>query len=167
MCGVVHVAVTAKKLFAQQVLFDTVEVVDHRHAAPAHAKRGMHVGLGPVHNLCQLVPIRHIAEIKVFNWRTGDDQPVKFLILDLLEGAVEFFHVVGRCIARLVSGHADQRQFNLKRRRTDQAGKLVLCLNFFGHQIEDTNPHWADVLKITGSVAHHHHTLAREHIVGG
>ena len=58
------VSVTTENLGLRQVLGDPVEVVDHCHAAPAHPKSGMHVCLGPLKNLGNLIPIGHIVEIQ-------------------------------------------------------------------------------------------------------
>ena len=45
--GEVHVTVAAEELFGQQVFPHAVEMVDHRHAAPADAEGRMHMGLRP------------------------------------------------------------------------------------------------------------------------
>src|SRR6056297_2657529 len=57
--GRVHVAVpeAAEGLVAQHMFVHAVEMVDHRHPAPANAEGGMHMGLGPLKNAGQLVPI--------------------------------------------------------------------------------------------------------------
>ena len=120
----------------------TVEIVDHRHATPAYAKGGLNAGLGPFKDLFQLVPIGHLFEREVFDGRACDDQTVEFLAagLHLLEGAVKLGHVFGSGIAGLVFGHPDQRQFDLNRGCPQQTRKLVLCLDFLGHQVQQPKP---------------------------
>ena len=44
-------AETSESLVIEDMLLNPVKVVDHGHATPADAKRGMHVGLGPVEDL--------------------------------------------------------------------------------------------------------------------
>ena len=66
----------------------------------------------------------------------SDDETVKLLVFDLLERHIEFFHVFSGGILGAVFGHTDQRKFDLQRRRTSQARKLVLCLDLLGHEIQ-------------------------------
>ena len=52
--GKVHLRKTAERLGGQHVFADTVEMVDHRHPAPANAKGRLDMGLRPVHQLHQI-----------------------------------------------------------------------------------------------------------------
>src|SRR6056297_1094130 len=109
--GRVHVAVTeaAEGLVAQHMFVHAVEMVDHRHPAPADAEGGMHMGLGPLKNAGQLVPIVDGVEVEMLERRTGDDQPVIFFARggDLLEGAIKALHMLGGGVLGLVFGHME------------------------------------------------------------
>ena len=71
---------TSERFGVQHMLFDPMQVVDHRHATPAHTKGRMYIGLGAVHYLAQLVPIGYIFEGQVLDRRARNDQTVKLLI---------------------------------------------------------------------------------------
>ncbi len=117
------VAEAAEGLGRQHVLGDAVEVVQHRHAAPADAHGRVHVGLGPVEDLAQLAPVADRLEVEVLDRRAGDDEAVEAALARLAERLVEGLEVRGGGVARLVVGHADQRQLDLQRRRADRRGR--------------------------------------------
>ena len=144
-----------------------MEVPRHRHAAPADAKGGMHVGLGPVHDLPQLVPIGDLFERQMFDGCAGDDQTVEFLVLHVLKGPVEFLHMGGGRMTRLVFGHADQGQIDLQRRRADQPGKLSFGRDLHRHQVQQANPQRTDVLMRGRIFRQNHHAFVVEHVIGG
>ena len=98
---------------------DAMQMIDHRHTAPAYAKGGMHVGLCPIHDLAQLVPIGHLFKRQMFDGGTSNDQPIKFLTTfrNFVKRAVKACHMLGSGGFRLVIAHPDKRQFNLQRCR--------------------------------------------------
>src|SRR6056297_4028365 len=59
-----HVAMAeaAESLFIEQVFLHAVQIVHHRHAAPAHTKGGMHMGPGPVEHLAKLAPVGDLVK---------------------------------------------------------------------------------------------------------
>ena len=146
------------------MFWHAVEMIDHRHTAPADAKGGMHVGLGPVHHCGQLVPIGHVVEVEMFDGRAGDDQPVEFFTADIAERAVEALHMIGGRVAGLMIGHADQAEFDLQRRGADQAGKLCFGLDLLGHQVQQADAQRADVLTRGQFLVHHHDAFGRQHV---
>ncbi len=138
--GALHqysVVETAKCLGGQHLFCDAVEMPQHGHAAPADAKGGMNMGLGPVHHLAQFIPVGDIFERQVFDRGTGDDQAIEFLIAHVLKRPVEFLHMRGGGVARLMIGHADQMQVDLQGGCADQAGELIFGLNLFRHRYCD------------------------------
>ena len=157
----------AEQLFPQHMLGHAVEMMQHRHPAPAHAKGRMHVGLGPVHDRAQLVPIADLFVVQMLDRGAGDDQPVEFLVRHVRKRAVKALHMLGGRVLGLVIGHADQRQFDLQRRGPDQAGKLRLCLDLFRHQVQQRDFQRANVLMGGQFVIHYHHALFGEDGIGG
>ena len=73
----------------------------------------MHIGLGPVKDLRQLIPIGDLMEWQMLDRRACDDQPVEFLVLHLGKSLIELFHMLGGGILGLMLGHPDQGQLNL------------------------------------------------------
>ena len=95
------------------------------------------------------------------------DKPVKLLVPDLGEGAIERFHVLGGGIPSLMLGHSDQVKIDLKRGRTDQPCELCLGLDLLWHQIEKPDAQRPDILPRGGAFVHDHHTFARQNVECG
>ena len=127
------------------------------------------MGLRPVEDAGQFVPIGDVLELQVFDGRAGDDEPVEFLARgrDVGEGTVEGLHVLGGGVLRLVAGHPDQRQLDLKRRGSDQSGELGFGLDLLGHQVQQTDAQRADILKVGRTPAHDHDALVAQDAEGG
>ena len=125
------------------------------------------MGLGPVHDLTQLVPIGDLLERQMLDRGAGDDQPVEFLIPHLLEGAVEGFHMGGGGVACLVFRHADQMQVDLQWRGPDQPRKLGFGLDFLRHQVEQRNLQRPDILPRRPFGRHHHDAFVPQNVEGG
>ncbi len=142
------------------------EMVQHRHPAPAHADRVMDVGLRPVEDLRELVPVGDILVGQVLDRRAGDDQPVELALARHLERQVERLHMLGRGVPRLVPRHPDQRELDLQGRRADQPGELRLRRHLLRHQVEQRDLQRPDVLPARRLLAHHHHALAPEDLDG-
>jgi len=79
----------------QHVFFNIMKIFQHRHAAPADAKGGMDIGLGPIQNSLQLFPIIHIFVRQMFNRSTGHNKAIKFFttVLHCFEGAIKILHM--------------------------------------------------------------------------
>ena len=161
------VAEAAEGLLRQRVLGHAVEVVQHGLPAPADREGRLDVGLGPVEDLGQLLPVGDVLEVEQLDRRAGDDQPVELARARLGEGLVEGGHVLVRGIARAVLGHADEREFDLERRRADDPGDLGFGLDLLRHQVYQPDLERADVLAQRRLLGHHHHALARQHVMGG
>ena len=125
------------------------------------------MGLGPVHDALEFAPIIDIFERHMFNRCTGDDQTIEFLVSDLFKGAVEAFHVFGGRMPGLMIGHAQQGQFNLQRCRADEAGELILRLDFLGHQVQQGDAQRAKVLSGCQLLVQHHDPFVAQNVKGG
>jgi hypothetical protein len=66
-----------------------------------------------------------------------------------------------------VSGHPDQGQFDLQRRRPDQPGDLGLGAHLVRHQVQQADLQGPDILARRRLLRHHHHALAPQHVMGG
>ena len=162
-------AEAAEGLGVQHVFLHAMEVVNHRHAAPAHAKGRMHIGLRPVHHPAQFVPIGHLFKGQMFNRRAGDDQTIKLLTrrLDLGKGAVEGFHMLSGRVAGLMFAHADQMEVDLQGRSTNKPGELGLGLDLFRHQVKKPDPQRTNVLLRRPVRRHDHDAFVLQNVIGG
>ena len=95
-------AKAAKGLGVQNVFLHPVEMVDHRHAAPAYPKGRVHIALAPIHDAAQFLPIGDFLKRQMFDRGTGDDQPIEFFAPDIADGAVKALHMIGRGVAGAV-----------------------------------------------------------------
>ncbi|MCY1299516.1 hypothetical protein D9M70_490450 [compost metagenome] len=111
----VLVAVDAEGLLVQRILRHVVEMVDRRHRPPADIERRMHVGLRPIEDALQFVPIGDVLVFERLDRRAGDDEAVKLAALHLVPGLVERKQVIFRGVLRPVGADAHQRQFHLQR----------------------------------------------------
>ena len=127
----------------------------------------MDIGLAPVKDPAQLVPIGDLLERQGFHRRASDDQSVKPKRANIFPVDIEGEEMVRRCIAGNVIAHLDQGQFDLKRACTEQASKLGFCPDFVGHQIEQTDPQRAHILADCIGFAHHHHAFLFKRGNGG
>ena len=98
-----------EQLFAQDVLGDIVEMMQHRHSAPADTEGRMHVGLRPFHHLGQFVPIGDIFEIHMLDRCACDHQPIEFQRLHVGRIFVHHHHTFAR---QHVIGGQGRGQFN-------------------------------------------------------
>ncbi|MPL90534.1 hypothetical protein SDC9_36586 [bioreactor metagenome] len=165
----VAVAEAAEGLVGKGVLLDAMEMIGHRHAAPAHAEGREDMALRPVEDPADLVPVGHVLKRDLLDRGAGDDQAVEFLAgrLDLLERAIEGLHVLGRGVLRLMRGDPDQLKVDLQRRRADQPGELVLGLDLLRHQVQQANAQWPDILRGGPPGRHHHHAFPRQDLECG
>ena len=62
------------------------------------------MGLGPVHDGGQFGPVLDFFEFHLFHRRAGDDETVKFAILDGIEGGIEAFQMAHGCVL-VLKGH--------------------------------------------------------------
>ena len=136
----------AEELLAQVVLGDLIMVVQTGLGAPADVQGGMDVGLGPLHDLAQLIPVVHVGEVQVFYGGAGDDHAVVLLVFDLVKGSIEGGQVAGVGILRDVAKGMQQLHLDLKRRVGQLAQQLGLGNDLGGHQIQNQQIQGTDVL---------------------
>ena len=144
----------AEELVGQRVFGDTVVVIESGLSSPADVQGGVDVGLGPLHDLAQLVPIVHVGEVQVLHGGAGDDHTVVFSVTDLIEGGIEGGQVVGIGVLRDVAGGVQQLHLHLEGGVGQLAQQLGLCDDLGGHQVQDQKVQRAHVL-VHGPVFRH------------
>ena len=70
----------AESLLRQRVFGHAVEMMEAGLRAPADVEGRMHVGLRPVEDAAQLVPVGDVLEVEQFDRRAGHDEAVEFLV---------------------------------------------------------------------------------------
>ena len=103
--GFQHVLRKDAEHLLRQVILGNVEVIiQSGKRRPADVQGGKNVGLCPLHNVADLVPIVHILEFQMLHRRTGDDAAVIILIPDLRKSSVECGEMVLGCVLADMAG---------------------------------------------------------------
>ena len=129
------------------------------------------MGLAPLHNLSQLLPVIHLLKGQVFHRCAGDDHAVEFPILQLIEGLVEGQQMLLRRILGSVAGHHHQLQMHLQGGVAQNPAQLGLCDDFCGHQVQQHDFQRPDMLGLGPGLLHDENVLffqglRRREIVG-
>ena len=95
----------------------------------------MNIGVRPLHDLAQLVPVVHVGEMKGLDRGARDDHAIEVLIADLVERAIKrvqmaFGHVLGAVACRV-----QQRDVDLQRSVRQLTHDLRFGCLFGGHQV--------------------------------
>ena len=152
-------AIDPKGFLGQCVLGNVVEMMEGRLRSPADIERRLDIGLSPVINFLQLVPIGHVFELKQLDGRTRDDQTVEFFLSHLFPVPIESDHVIVGRVFRGVLGDLDQAQLHLQRRCADETGKLRFGPDLVRHQVEKPDAERPNILAVGGIFRHQHDTL--------
>ena len=87
--------------------------------------------------------------------RTGDDEAVEILVLNVLKGPVEGNHVLLGGILGLMGGHLNQEELHLQRGIAQQAGQLGFRGDLCGHEIQQADPQGTNLLGFCPGLGHH------------
>src|SRR5215212_6433945 len=133
-----------------------------RLRTPADVHRGMNVGLCPVENAPELVPICDALEFEQFDGRTGDNETIELIIPYAFPIPIEGQHVLGRRVLWRVRGDLDEGHLDLKRGSPDKPGELRLSPDLVRHQIKEADPERPYILTDGNFLRHDHHAFALE-----
>ena len=121
------------------------------------------MGLAPGHDLGQLLPVIHLFKRQLLHRRPGDDKPVVPLLPQLGEGPVKVEEVLRRGVPGLMAGNLHQLDIHLEGGVAQQPQQLGFCLDFFWHQVQDSNPQRTDVLPGGPVLPHNKDVLLLQH----
>ena len=160
-----------EELLRQQLFLDAVVIVQSRLSTPADMEGGMDVGLAPLHNLGQLLPVVHLLKGQILHRRAGDDHAVEFPILQLVEGLVEGQQMFLRRILGPMAGYHHQLQMHLQGGVAQNPAQLGLGDDFCRHQVQQHNFQRADMLCFCPGSVHNENILVfqglrRREIIG-
>ena len=128
---------------------------------------GIDVGFGPGHDLAELVPVIDIGEVKIFNGSAGDNKTVELLVLHLIEGTVEGFHMLCADVDGDMGSDAEEGQFDLERGIGEKADDLVFRGDLGGHEVEDRDLQGTDILRGGAEFVHDEDVLRLKDFAGG
>jgi len=87
--GQVAMPVDAEGLFRELILRHAVKVMHRRLGTPTDVEAAVHVGLRPVEDPAQLIPVGDLLERQRLHRRAGDDETVEALVPDVLPVTIE------------------------------------------------------------------------------
>ncbi len=161
------VAVDAAELLRQHLLVETVVVIDARLGRPADVKRGLDMGLGPLHDLAELRPVVDLIVGELLHRRPGDDQAIEVPVFDLIEAVVKLVQMVVGGVHCLVGGDAQKRNVQLERGIAQHSEELKLRILLLWHQVQDTDLKRTDVLMGCPVLVHEEQVLVLENLPHG
>lgn len=161
------VAEDAEGFGGEFVFGDAVEVVEGGLGGPADVVGAVDVGLGPVEDAAEFVPVGDLFEGQEFDGGAGDDEAVEAVVADLLPGEVEGEQVLHGGVAGDVVGDAHEGEFDLEGGSSDEAGELGLGSDLIGHEVEEADAEGADILADGIGFAHDHDAFGFEDAAGG
>lgn len=157
----------AEELRAEGLLGDAVEVPQRAERSPAQEHRGEHVGLRPVHDTAELVPVVDVLELHLLHRGARDDEPVVVVVLEHIKSVVELHEMVRRDVRRLVGAHAHEIAAHLQRRLRDEAQNLRLGLDLGRHKVQDDDLKGADLLPLGHVLLQREDALLVQELLGG
>ena len=83
------VRINTEELFRQLFFVDAIMVIKTSLGSPANMESRVDMGLAPLHNGTQLLPVVHILKFQMFHRRSSDDHTVKLTILQFIKGFVK------------------------------------------------------------------------------
>src|SRR5690349_14481468 len=93
-----------ERLLWQLIFRHSVEMAHGGLSCPANIQAAVHVGLRPVKNTAQFVPIGYFLERHALYGSAGNDEPVEAIGADLVPRAIERDYVIRGCVARDMVG---------------------------------------------------------------
>ena len=83
------VGIDAEEFLRQWLFIDTIMVIKACLSAPANVQRGMDIGLAPLHDPAQFIPVVHFLKRHLLHRRAGNDHAVKLPVLQFIKGLVK------------------------------------------------------------------------------
>lgn len=154
--------IDARELGFKMVFLYAVQVVQAGLGAPADVQRGAGMVPGPIHYLAQLVPIVHLLERQVLDWRACDYHTVEIAVPDGIECGVESVKIFVGCVLGRVRGHLKELHIGLQRAVAQASEDLRLGLDLRRHQVHDKYVQRTDVLRLCAGCGHDEDVLGLE-----
>ena len=154
-----HMGEDAEHFLRQRVFGDAEVVVQPSLRRPADMQGGEHMGLGPLHDLADLIPVIHLFIGQMLHRRPGYNHPVIMLVLDLPEGGIEGFQMAQGSILGNVGRYMHQFNIHLQGGIAEQPQNLGFGFDFLGHDVENQDLQRTDVLLLRPVMGHHENIL--------
>ena len=159
------VHVDAGQLRGPDVLRNAVMIIQSHLGAPADMEGGSDVGLRPLHDLAELLPVIHLLIIQEFHRRAGDNHSVIFMHLHIAEGNIELVQMrCGGVLGNMGRKH-QERTVHLQRGVGQGPEQLRLRLFLHRHQVEDENLQRTDLLTQSSRLTHNEYILVFQYLL--
>ena len=82
----------------ERIFGHTVVMIQSGLSRPTDEQCTCYVGLGPIKNICYLIPIRNLLKLQRLNGGASNDHTIELLVTHRFEIAIEHHHVFNRSI---------------------------------------------------------------------
>ena len=133
-------------LLIKFAFFQSIVVVESCLCSPAQINGGGNMGVCPVHDLYQFLPVVYLFEFHLLYRSTCDDHSIVFVIFQFRKCLIKFIQMTHRCILRFMALYCHKGDIYLQRCVGKGTQKLKLCLLFQRHQVQNEDLNGADIL---------------------
>ena len=137
-------------------------VVEASLRRPTNVECTGDIGLHPLEDFGNFLPIRHFLVVELLNGRASDDHSVELLFLEDVEVLVEHHHVLDGRIFRRVTLEFHEIHLQLQRRIGKQPHQVGFRGDFKRHEVENYDAQRTDILRMGPGIVHHEDILLLE-----
>ena len=141
--------------FVQFAFLQAIVVIKTCLGSPAQINSGGNMGICPVHDLCQFIPVVYLFKFHLFYRCTGNDHSIVFILFQFREGLIEFIQMTHGGIFRLMALYCHKGHIHLKRGIGQRTQKLQLCLLLQRHQVQNQDLDRPDILMGCPGLVHY------------
>ena len=123
----------AKHFLIQLTFLQSIEMVERSLSSPAQENSGCHMGLGPVHDLGNFLPVINLFKLHLLYRCSCNDHSIKLLIFQFRKSLIKFVQMTPGSVFRLMGLHCHKAYVNLQRSIGKRAKKLKLGFLFQWH----------------------------------
>ena len=149
----------AEKLFFQRIFRNPVVIIESCLRSPADVKRRVNIFFAPLKYFAELIPIINLFKFHMFNGCARYNESVIFFCADLVEGFIEFEHMLLGDVFGSVRFNLQKLNLNLKRRIAQKPEKLSFGFNLGGHQVKNKNIKRAYILRNSPFFGHNEYVF--------
>ena len=155
----------AEHLLRQVILGHIKMIIQPRKSRPADVQRGKDVGLCPLHDRADLLPVVHIFKCQMLYRSTCDNAAIVILILNFGKSPIKCGKMILRRVLADMTGYMQKFNIHLQRRVAEQPQELTFRFNFFRHQIQHQHSQRANVLMSRTVAVHDKNILLGQNVI--
>ena len=123
----------AKHFLIQLTFLQSIEMVKRSLSSPAQENGRCHMGLWPVHDLGNFLPVINLFKLHLLHRCSCNDHSIKLLIFQFRKSLIKFVQMTPGSIFRLMGLNCHKAYINLQRSIGKRAKKLKLGFLFQWH----------------------------------